>query len=144
MLAAETMRSIALWKIVGLVALAWPAWGCATQKDTGRALVTGGAVVATAGALAASSSYCAAPSVCYNQANNSKEAIKYALAGATVAAAGYALIETAPEDRPASKAGTPNSAPTCCRLQRRDPLSASEEEPKKEAPKETAPQAPQK
>src|SRR5579859_1901732 len=134
MLAALAMRSLGARKVVVLAALA--AFGCATQRDTGKALVTGGAIVATAGAMAASSSYCAAPNICYSQASNSKEALKYALAGASVAAAGYTLIATAPEDRPASnQAGTPSSAPTCCRLQRRDPLPPTT--PEEEPPKQT-------
>src|SRR5258708_4771435 len=109
-----------------LLGLASLASACATQRDTGKALVVTGATVAAIAASQASGTYCPTPNLCYNQATSaSKEALKYALAGATVAAAGYAVIETAPEDRPPSgqtRAGTPNSAPTCWRLQRRDPL----------------------
>jgi hypothetical protein len=123
MLRTSIMRSLVFAALLGLASLAS---ACATQRDTGKALVVTGATVAAIGASQASGTYCPTPNLCYNQATSaSKEALKYALAGATVAAAGYALIETAPDDRPASgpaTAGTPNSAPTCCRLQRRDPL----------------------
>ena len=123
MLRMGLMRSRVFAILLGLAALAS---ACATQRDTGKALVVTGATVAAVAASQASGTYCPTPNLCYNQATSaSKEALKYALAGATVAAAGYALIETAPEDRRASgqsTAGTPNSAPTCCRLQRRDPL----------------------
>jgi hypothetical protein len=135
------MRSIAPWQLLVLVlGFTATSGGCATQRDTGKALVVAGATAAAIGASASGGTYCTTTNVCTTQASTSKEAVKYALAGATVAAAGYALIETAPEDRRASgqtRAGTPNSAPTCCRLQRNDP---SPPPPPEEESQEQTPQ----
>src|SRR5258708_37427594 len=104
-----------------LLGLASLASACATQRDTGKALVVTGATVAAIAASQASGTYCPTPNLCYNQATSaSKEALKYALAGATVAAAGYGGIATPPQDPPApgqTRAGTPNSAPPTLPLQ---------------------------
>ena len=103
-----------------LVAMTLVASGCASQRDTGAALVTAGALAAGIGASAASNSRCSSFG-CYPQ-QGSKTGAKIALAGLAVAAAGYAIAEAARrQDRSGSRPSDPPSDPNGWRLVRRDP-----------------------
>jgi len=112
--------------------------GCGSQRNTGAALVTAGALTAAIGASAASGSQCTSFG-CYPQRPSATGA-KVALAGLATAAAGYALVQGAPQDRVPSPA--PASPPSSSwRLVRSDPIApdpaadpAPEEEPEEKTP----------
>jgi hypothetical protein len=115
------------------VAILWAlhSAACASQRSAGEALVVTGAAVATIGATAASNTFCGRYG-CYSQNSKGSGAAKAALAGVAIAAAGYALMESArQQDRALSSpahAPTPSATPTCCRLVRKDPPAQGDDE----------------
>jgi hypothetical protein len=89
---------------VGLVLCASLAAACATRRDTGKAMVVGGAAVATMAAMSSGKMACGGGG-CVAQGSKSGAAV--AAAGLGVAIAGHAIAESArPESafapRPAS------------------------------------------
>jgi hypothetical protein len=119
-----------------IVLLASSSTGCATRRDTGAALVAAGAVAVGIGAQAASSSRCTSFG-CYPQRPSATGA-KLALAGAAVAAAGYAVMANAPQDRARPAALATNDPNTAWRLVRKDPpASENETETKTEGESES-------
>jgi hypothetical protein len=98
------------------------ATACGSQRRNGAALVVAGAATTAVGAWHASSSRCTSFG-CYSaQTPNTTTAPKVAAAGAAIAAAGYALMLTAPHgdvrSRPVISSGPPVNA---WRLQRKEP-----------------------
>jgi hypothetical protein len=106
--------------------------GCATQRDTGAALFGAGAATAIVGASAASSTHCTAFG-CYYR-NPAPWGSKAALVGAALAAAGYAVMATAPRgDVQTHPAGPPPPAPgEAWRLRRKNPAPPPPSEPTEE------------
>jgi hypothetical protein len=121
--------------LAGLV-VAVATLGCASQRQTGAALVVAGAAATMVGATAASGSTCHGAFGCYYR-NPAPWGSKMAVAGAALAAAGYAVMATAPrgdaETRPARLPPAPGDA---WRLRRKDP---SPEPPPDPAEEETEP-----
>ena len=120
------MRSVVL---VSIALLLWT--GCGSQRNTGAALVAGGAIAAGIGASAASSSQCTSFG-CYPQKPHPAGA-KIAVAGLAAAAAGYALMETSHQDRaPSPPSRATGATPSNWRLVRQDPVPP-EPEPETES-----------
>jgi hypothetical protein len=98
--------------------------GCASQKETGAAMVMAGAATTMVGASTASHSYCSGAFGCYYR-SPAPWGTKAAVAGALVAAAGYAVMAAAtPRGDAQTRASSPPSTPTgdAWRLRRKDPL----------------------
>jgi len=103
-----------------VIVLASSSTACAARRDTGAALVTAGALAAGIGASAASNSRCTSFG-CYPQSPSATGA-KIAVAGLAVAAAGYAVMANAPQDRPRPPSFATTSDPNAAwRLVRREP-----------------------
>ena len=122
--------SKSLREFLVLLVLSAHSSGCASQRNTGELLVYTGAATAVMGASAGGAAYCSSMYGCYSHKAN-KEAAKTALVGIAIAAAGYALIESADRDRAAfipARASTSSSAPPCCRLVRKDGRALPTEE----------------
>ncbi|HMI82628.1 MAG TPA: hypothetical protein VK550_00975 [Polyangiaceae bacterium] len=96
--------------------------GCASQRQTGAALVVAGAGATMVGASAASHSSCSGAFGCYYRAP-APWGSKVAVAGAAVAAAGYAAMATAPRGDAQTRRSPPTqtSPEDAWRLQRKKP-----------------------
>ena len=98
--------------------------GCASQRETGAALVMAGAATTIVGASSASHSFCSGAFGCYYR-NPAPWGSKAAVAGALVAAAGYAVMAAAaPRGDAQTRSSPPPSTSTgdAWRLRRKDPL----------------------
>jgi len=112
--------------------LAVATFGCASQRDTGAALVGAGAVAVVVGASAASSTYCGSFGCYQHRPRPGGSAL--AVAGAAVAGAGYALAATAPRGDAQRRVSAlpPASAGDAWRLRRKDPPPEPAPEPAEE------------
>jgi hypothetical protein len=123
--AAAIMRA-AFW-LPCLLALATT--GCASQRQTGAAMVGVGAATAIVGASSASNSYCSTFG-CYYR-TPSPWGTKLTLAGAALAGAGYAVMAAAPrgDAQLRSPALPPTATGDAWRLRRKDPAPEPSPEP---------------
>ena len=105
--------------LVGIAAL-----GCASQRETGAALVVAGAATTIVGASSASHTYCHGAFGCYSR-SPAPWGSKMAVAGAALAAAGYAVMATAPRGDAQTRRVSPPLPPPppgdAWRLRRKDP-----------------------
>ena len=128
-------------KVPPLVCVAFLALsGCASQRQAGETMVVAGAVTTAIAAQNASHSYCNSFG-CVASRRPSGAATKVALAGAIVAAGGYALMATAPRGDHKARTPPPSDPTNAWRLQRKTPI-APEPEPASETEvtaEETAP-----
>jgi hypothetical protein len=120
------------------------ATACGSQRQTGEALVVAGAVTTAVGAQSASSSHCTSFG-CTAARVPSSAGTKVALAGAAVAAGGYALMATAPRGDQKVRTAMPPDPTNAWRLQRKTPIepettTAREGAPAPEAAPATAPE----
>lgn len=101
-------------------------------------MVGAGAAGVVVGAQAASSSYCGSFGCVRRQTPNTTWAPSLALAGAAVAAAGYALMFNAPRSdvRPPSSGAGPSSPGDAWRLRRKEPVQKVAQEPPSEETEE--------
>ena len=104
--------------------------GCASQRQAGAALVVAGAATTMVGASSASHTSCSGAFGCYYR-TPAPWGSKVAVAGAAVAAAGYAAMATAPRGDAQTRRSPPaQSAPEDpWRLRRKDPLPEPPPEP---------------
>lgn len=96
--------------------------GCASQRQAGEAMVVAGAVTTAIAAQNASHSYCNSFG-CVASRKPSRSATKVALAGALVAAGGYALMATAPRGDQKARTPSPSDPTNAWRLQRKTPIA---------------------
>ena len=106
--------------------------GCATQRETGEALVIAGATAVAVGAQSSSHTYCGVDGVCVRQ-RPWKAGPALAVAGAGMALAGYALQESAhgdlPSPSPAAPPPPPQDEQRLARPPAQAPASSATEEP---------------
>ncbi|MET0591938.1 MAG: hypothetical protein ABW133_04515 [Polyangiaceae bacterium] len=110
---------------------------CASQRQAGETMVVAGAVTTAIAAQNASHSYCTQFG-CTAARTPSRSATQLALAGAAVAAGGYALMATAPRGDQKARTPPPSDPTNAWRLQRKTPIAPDPEPAPENDPAEGA------